>query len=151
MTNSPYMRRFMTLDDVETVAMIDAQAFIDWWPVREFVTHLFSPNVRASLVDYDGRPIGYFVSWTLPEGVCHLARMAVTPAFRGQGIARMLMDDAIKNAVQESCHTILLDAAEGDSTIEWYKRLGFRQTGIRRGYYRLAGKDAVVMEKRLAT
>ena len=92
---------------------------------------------------------GYFCSWVVREEM-HVLNVATNPKFRRQGVARMLFDHAIKYAEKRAVEQIILEVRPSNQAAQiLYQSLSFRVRGIRKGYYRDTGEDALVMIKEM--
>lgn len=79
---------------------------------------------------------------------CHVRSMAVHPAQRGRGVARMLLDAAEQWAVAGRCPRMTLETTSFlTDAIRLYTASGFTFTGVERD---LCGTRVFEMEKRLA-
>jgi [ribosomal protein S18]-alanine N-acetyltransferase len=134
-------------DDVDAVAALEREVFgADAWSPASVEQELTGPWRRAFVaLDDAGAVCGYLVLLTPadPDGVADLQRVAVAVAARRRGVASELWaacDDA-------ACSRVLLEV-RGDNAgaVAFYRRLGFRAVGHRRGYY-ADGAGAVVMER----
>ena len=96
----------------------------------------------------DGRviPVGYAgYRKALDEG--DVMHVCVLPEYRRQGLALRLMEALILRAVEEGTARIFLEVrASNTAAIGLYKKIGFRETGIRKDYYRHPREDALIME-----
>lgn len=97
------------------------------------------------------RDAGFALTRTIaPES--ELLTIAVHPAHQRQGIARGLMQRWLDGP--GITHAFLEVAADNEGAIALYRALGFRQTGLRKGYYGRPGGlaiDALTMTKSLTT
>jgi ribosomal protein S18 acetylase RimI-like enzyme len=79
----------------------------------------------------------------------HLLNVAVHQGRRGGGIGRRLVEAVIDEAREIRARTMFLEVRAGNvAARRLYRHLGFRDLGVRRGYYG-PGQDAIVMELRL--
>lgn len=77
------------------------------------------------------------------RGMHYLAHLGVTPALRGEGIGRALIDELVRRGVALGRHRMVLDVATGNPRAQaLYERLGFEVTGER--VSSLANKQGVV-------
>lgn len=76
-----------------------------------------------ALSEAEGRPIG--TARMLPDG--HIGRVAVLPAWRGQGIGQALMQTLCAQAVSVGLQSVHL--ASQESAVAFYRRLGFVAAG----------------------
>lgn len=74
----------------------------------------------------------------------HLTAVAVAPAWRRRGLARMLLQALLAEARQRGCLRATLEVdGSNAAAVRLYGDLGFRTEGIRRAYYRNGG-DALI-------
>ena len=74
----------------------------------------------------DGTPAGCIALRKLDETRCELKRLYVRPAFRGQGLARLLTEQILRDARTIGYRKILLDTLPFlESAIRLYRSLGF--------------------------
>lgn len=59
-----------------------------------------------------------------------LAKMMTKPLHRGQGIARMLLLEAEKRALEANRWLITLDTAEDEGAAGFYEKQGYQKTGL---------------------
>ncbi len=92
--------------------------------------------------------------WTPPEdmedetgaGECYLDSLAVHPEYRRQGIARLLIDEALEIAKREGSRKAgLIVLSSNEKRIIYYKSFGFVEAEIRRCF----GHDYLRMERNL--
>ena len=77
------------------------------------------------------------------RGMHYLAHLGVTPALRGEGIGRALIDELVRQGVARGRHRMVLDVAVSNPRAQaLYERLGFGVTGERASS--LANKQGVV-------
>ncbi len=94
--------------------------------------------------------IGY-AGMLLPGGPeADVLTLAVHPRYWGNGIGTALLQALIDEAVKRTCTEVFLEVREDNPRARGlYRRHGFAEIGIRRGYYQPAGVDAIVMRKDL--
>jgi ribosomal-protein-alanine N-acetyltransferase len=80
-----------------------------------------------------------------------ILNLAVGRGDRRRGIGSRLVEAAVAFAFSNGGKKIYLEVrASNDSAIAFYHRLGFRECGRRREYYRLPQEDAVLLSRELA-
>ncbi len=139
--------------DVDAVAALEAATFgMDAWSTAQVREELLGARRRA-LVALDAageRVVGYAVT-ALAGDVVDLQRIAVAPAHRRGGVARVLLDGVRALARTDGAHRMLLEVSAGNSGARaFYAAEGFVQIDVRRGYYR-DGSDALVLRGDLGT
>ena len=84
------------------------------------------PEGRLYLVRADGAPAGCVAMKKLDAQRCELKRLYIRPAFRGQGLARRLVERLLTDARSEGYQAMLLDTFPFLSgAIRLYRTLGF--------------------------
>ena len=106
------------------------------------------PASRHYLVaDDDGAITGY--AGLLAAGSQgDVLTLAVAAGRWGQGTGSALLEALLAEAARRGCTEIFLEVrADNARAQQLYRRYGFVQIGIRRGYYQPSGTDALVMRK----
>ena len=76
--------------------------------------------------------------------------MAVHSAFRRQGIGEQLISELLTLCEIHEMDCFTLEVRETNEPAQaLYKKFGFHEIGIRKGYYQDNGEDAVIMWKYL--
>lgn len=87
---------------------------------------------------------GYLVAWRIADEL-EILFVVTDPAFRRRGVGRALLRRAAEAARAEGLARVLLEvASRNDAARALYRGFGFRELGVRRGYY-ADGDDAVMM------
>ena len=122
--------------------------FGDPWPPAFFRGEIGHPLAWARIAERSGTLAGYLVAW-LGAGAGHLANLATVPELRRRGIARRLIVELLEEARRRSVTSLTLEVRASNFAAQaLYRGFGFRLAGLRRGYYRDNGEDALVMEWR---
>jgi tRNA threonylcarbamoyladenosine biosynthesis protein TsaB len=144
----PVTLRPMSAEDLPGIAAVEREVFSDPWPEAFFLSEISQPLVYARVAELDGELAGYSVAW-LGEGTGHLGNLAVVPGRRRRGIARRLVEDLLDRARGLGIDALALEVRVSNFPAQGlYRAHGFRLAGLRRGYYRDTGEDALVMEWR---
>ncbi len=149
----PRATRFrpMRYQDLGAVLAIEQRSFPTPWSRGFFEKELVTPFARlTAAVEAEPLPalVGYSCRWRVSDEI-HLLNVAVHPERRGRGLGRSLVEDVLAEAEQLAARVVFLEVRTGNVVARrLYRRLGFRDLGVRRGYYGL-GQDAIVMECRL--
>jgi ribosomal-protein-alanine N-acetyltransferase len=100
-----------------------------------------------------GGPVvaGYAGMMFLPDGTqADVLTIAVRPDHWGQGIGSALLGTLLDAARSRGCAEVFLEVrADNPRAHGLYRRRGFTDLGLRRGYYQPSGVDAIVMRKDL--
>jgi tRNA threonylcarbamoyl adenosine modification protein YeaZ/ribosomal-protein-alanine acetyltransferase len=151
---TPLALRPMVASDVPAIAEVERAVFSDPWPESFFLGELAQPLMYARVAEREGRLAGYSVAWLGASarggaGSGHLGNLAVTPDARRRGVASALLADLLAAAEQRGVTSLTLEVRVTNGAAQaLYRAHGFRLAGIRRGYYRDTGEDAMVMEWR---
>ena len=145
-----------TADDIPAVLAIEQVcADAPHWPEARYVEMLSedseSLQKRALFVAEIGGVIaGYAVAMVVAENA-ELESMAVSPAFRRQGVGIRLGEAVLDWAIAQGAAEIYLEVRVTNlAAYLLYEWLDFDKTGIRKSYYDDPLEDAVLMTCRLA-
>jgi ribosomal-protein-alanine N-acetyltransferase len=94
---------------------------------------------------------GYAGMLFVPGGLqADVLTIAVRESRWGLGIGSALLDALIQAARDRDCAEVFLEVrADNPRAHGLYQRRGFAEIGVRRGYYKPSGVDAIVMRKDL--
>lgn len=108
----------------------------------------YAPPSGRLLLARDGeRTAGCGALRELSEGVCEMKRLFVRPAFRKQGVGRLLAERLIEEARQIAYGTMRLDTlASMRAALALYESLGFRRIPA---YYANPLEEVVYLEMAL--
>lgn len=87
------------------------------------------PSGRLLLARDSEAAVGCVALRTLEDSVCEMKRLYVRPAYRGQGIGKLLVDRVIAEGRAMGSRKMRLDtiASSMQSAIALYRRAGFRE------------------------
>lgn len=136
-------------DDLDRIMAVMTAAFDpmygEAWNRRQVEDALSFGNCHYMLVDAqgvapaEGEPAaGFFLSRTGFEEE-ELLLLAVTPADRGRGLGRTLLEGLRTDAASRGAHRLLLEMRRGNPAESLYTNFGFYSIGERREYYRTPG------------
>ena len=142
--------------DIPAVVLLEAACFPgDPWSERLFGDAAAHPGTVFFVAEFpapadaggicEATLAGYCILRTvLDEG--SIDNICVAPAFRRQGIARALLEAAMKQAETEfGAETFTLEVrVSNEAARALYASLGFEEAGIRPGYYPHPREDAVI-------
>ena len=124
------------------MAEIHAAAFAGHgqvWSEADFLQMRARPGTDFLAVNTDGFALFQVIA---PEA--ELLTIAIDPPAQGRGLGRIALETAMVLAAERGAETMFLEVAEDNAPARaLYDRLGFTQTGRRRGYYARAGAAAV--------
>ena len=112
------------------IAELYRQCFPEVWPVSEIQKILALPTTIGWVTEK-----GFLIcSRVLDE--MEIISIGVLPAYRRMHIASALMDDLITYATFNKIKKIFLEVSVLNTPAQGlYARFGFKQTGVRSGYY----------------
>ena len=151
----PLQARFeaMTAAGLPAVLRLEQAAYPHPWSERNFLDSLRAGYTAQLLVAASLESpelLGYFVAMKGVDEV-HLLNIAVAPACQGQGWARVMLDALGLWARGQGAQWLWLEVRVSNASARAvYTRHGFRDAGMRRGYYPPSpasprGEDAIVM------
>ena len=86
---------------------------------------------RLTVVEQDGTLIGY-LAITVKDEVAQIARLAVHPAWSGQGLGRRLLAEGLEAARALGCRRAILNTQAPNRRAQaLYRSFGFRPSGER--------------------
>jgi ribosomal-protein-alanine N-acetyltransferase len=135
--------RRLAYSDLPAVLAIERRSFQTPWSLAMFVLELSKPSGICLAAEGDEELIGYLVCSRYAD-VWHLMNVAVTPAWRRQGVASRLLECLFEETGADARYTLEVRTSNRGA-IAMYRRFGFRPAGHRRRYYHDNGEDALVM------
>lgn len=139
--------------DLPQVILIERASFSSPWPEHFFyeeLTSSYSHPFVAVIPTEDGgeKVVGYIFIWKLDDEI-EIANIAVHPHYRNMGIATKLIK-SMEVLFRDTASRVFLEVRVSNYPARnLYKKLGFKEIGIRRGYYTDTGEDAIVMMKEI--
>lgn len=129
-TGKPILIRSMVSDDLPRVQNLDASSFSPLWRVSLTSLELAFRQGTVATVAEDGHSLlGYQISTASPMGG-HLARLAVRPDLRGQGVGFALVRDLLSQFQRRGAMRVTVNTQEENSaSLTLYHKAGFRKTG----------------------
>ena len=132
--------------DLETVLDIESASFSRPWTRRHFLDEIDSPfGLPLVALTSESRVAGYLcLKLVLDEA--EILDVAVCPSQRGRGVGQSLVEHALRLCQGSNVAQLALEVrVDNQAAIALYRRLGFRETGLRKGYYE-DGTDALLMD-----
>ena len=138
--------RRMTPADVEAVYAIELATFPTPWTLDSFHYEMRENQYAHYIVAEDESGIIGFCGMWLVIDAAQITNVAVVESVRGQGVGEALMREAIRIAQEAKMDMMSLEVRVTNSVAQnLYRKLGFQDGGIRKGYYTDNGEDALVM------
>ena len=139
--------RKMTIDDVKAVHAIELATFPTPWTLDSFYYEMTENQYAHYLIAEDeaGDIIGFCGIWLVIDAA-QITNVAVVESVRGQGIGEALMREAMRIAKEATMDVMSLEVRVTNTVAQnLYRKLGFQDGGIRKGYYTDNREDALVM------
>jgi ribosomal-protein-alanine N-acetyltransferase len=138
----------LTLADLDTLVAMESEAYAFPWSRGNFIDSLTAGYLARKRLDAAGRWLGYFIAMPGVDEL-HLLNLTVAPEHQRRGHARAMLDRLVDEARQLDARRVWLEVRVSNERAQaLYRRYGFREVGLRRGYYpagALARENALVM------
>lgn len=137
--------------DLDEVLAVEGRVCPFPWSRNNFIDSIAS-GYQCRVCRVDGELVGYFVLMLAMEDA-HLLSLGVGEKRQRMGFGARLLRMAMRVAREGGAKTMLLEVRpSNEKALAMYRHFGFRQVGVRRGYYPAeAGReDALVLTHTLA-
>lgn len=139
----------MSAQHVTAVAALEKLCFSDPWSENSVGSELDNPLSLWLVAMVDKTLVGYIGS-QCAAGECDMMNLAVSPDFRGRGIALSLVEALISRLIAQDIEALMLEVRESNTpAIRLYEKLGFSVVGTRPNYYFHPKENALIMRKEL--
>jgi ribosomal-protein-alanine N-acetyltransferase len=140
--------------DLEPILAIEQNSFQRPWDRLSFESALCCDSARNYAVkSTEGEICGPFIAyafWRMAGDEVHLQKVAVTPAWRKQGVATWLLERCFTLSIGQGARSAHLEVRPSNiPAVELYQKLGFELIGKRPQYYPDSKEDALLMIKTL--
>lgn len=139
--------------DLAILQAIETASFTqDRLSPRAMARHLRSETADVLLATLGSEPAGYaLLLYRSTSTLARLYSIATSPAARGRGVGRRLMDALERAAKKRGCDRLRLEVREKNRpAIALYESLGYRRIGRYENYYQ-DGAPALRFEKQLTS
>jgi len=142
------MIREMIVEDLDTVSLIELEAFSHPWSREDFEIEILSnPYAKYYVYEQESEIISYVGLWLIYEKA-QITTIAVKNNYRGQKYSRLLMQFVDKICQENSIEVCSLEVRISNfKAISLYESCGFEIKGIRENYYQDNYEDAYLMVK----
>jgi len=149
----PLVAEFFPMNerDLEQVAALEASLQPFPWSRGNFADSL-SAGYSVWVCRIGGELIGFSVVMSVIDEA-HLLNIGVGERFQGRGYGARLLRNVMQVARQAGANKLFLEVRPSNArAVELYRHFGFRQIGLRKGYYPAAigREDALFFDKELA-
>lgn len=136
--------------DLAAVSALEASLQSFPWSTGNFADSLAAGH-DARVLRSAGELVGFSVVMNVVDEA-HLLNIGIARPCQGQGHGARLLRQIIDDARAAGAMRLLLEVRPSNrQAIDFYQAFGFRQIGVRRGYYpaALGREDALVFDKEL--
>ena len=133
-------------EHLDDILLMEQQCFSVPWTRDQLAAQMSdSMYIFLAAEDESGRAVGYVGLMYVPdEG--YISNVAVSPSRRREGIADMLLTELYARAKAKKLSFLTLEVRESNAPAQsLYKKHGYTEVGMRKGYYSLPKEDAVLM------
>ena len=132
---------------VAQIAALEQVCFSDPWIESSVRSELDNP-LSYWLVAMDGDHVAAYVGSQTVLGEADIMNVAVDPAYRRQGLARLLLERLQEALTAKGVHSLTLEVrASNEPAIALYSSQGYVQVGRRPNYYHKPKEDALILRK----
>ena len=134
--------------DAAAIAELEKECFARPWSL-ESVLYDLTENEKAVYVvaELADKVCGYAGMWIV-AGEGQITNVAVTKTARRMHAATAILGELFELAADTGAESFTLEVrVSNEPAIRLYKGFGFREAGVRKGYYEDNGEDALIMWK----
>lgn len=141
--------RPMTIDDVNSVYIVEENCFTDPWSKDSIRKELKNNLARYLVAQLDDKIVGYVGVWfVVDEG--HITNVAVHSDYRGKKIGDKLVKEMVELCKENNIVAMTLEVRVSNTVAQnLYRKYGFKMGGIRKEYYSDNKEDAIIMWNQL--
>ncbi len=133
-------------DDAYDISLLENECFSVPWTKENIIESLNSATVFY-VAKSDSKTVGY-LGMQNAMGDGYITNVAVTKNFRNFGVATALLSALFEYATKTQMNFISLEVRKSNiPAISLYKKLGFKDVGVRKNFYTAPKEDAVIMTK----
>ena len=132
--------------DIAAIEKLEQVCFTDPWSYDSLEQDILRNKLAFYIAaEVDGEVCGYVGIWNIiDEG--HITNVAVSPDYRRKHIASNMLDVLIASCEEAGVERFTLEVRAGNEPAKaLYEGKGFREVGLRKGYYQDNGEDAIIM------
>lgn len=134
--------------ELPRILEIERASYPTPWSERMFRQEFSNPlGIRFAF--RTDRIEGYIFGWMIFEDL-HINNVTVAPEARRKGAGAALLDALLAEARSRGAHRVILEVRpSNEAAIALYRKFGFSDVMIRKGYYSDTGEDGMVLGKTL--
>lgn len=136
---------YMKTSDVPAVHELEVECFPSPWDISAYYREMRNPSAFYVVARKGERVVGFGGMWAVGDEA-HIVTLAVSEAFRRQGLGRRLLEALIKEAGRRCAVRVTLEVRVSNAAAQHlYTSFSFRTIAFRREYYPDNHEDAAVM------
>ncbi|MCB1857281.1 MAG: ribosomal protein S18-alanine N-acetyltransferase [Gammaproteobacteria bacterium] len=143
----PHLQLYpMRLVDVDEVMALERRCYEFPWTSGIF-TDCLAVGYCCWTCRLDEQILGYAVM-SVAAGEAHILNVCVHPEYRGHGLGQRLLQRLLTLAGKHGADSVFLEVrASNLVALGLYRKTGFNEIGVRRGYYPVRGgrEDAILL------
>ena len=137
----------MRPEHIAQVAELEKLCFSAPWSENAVRGELTNP-LSLWIVAVDGDTVAGYIGSQSVMGEADMMNVAVSPAYRRQGIAEKLVVSLVEKLTAQKVSSLTLEVrASNEPAIALYEKLSFVQVGRRPNYYTKPKEDALILRK----
>lgn len=131
---------FATEEDTEKITQMETEYFTDSW--SENSVKLQIQNQRIIVLKFSDDIIGYCI-FMIAADEGEILRIAINKNMRMAGMGKKLLGAVLSEMKESGCSEVFLEVRiSNEGAAALYKSTGFKEIGIRKGYYSDNHEDA---------
>jgi len=140
--------RWMIRRDMPSVLAIESNSFEFPWTEDEFIRCLRQRDCIGMVAERNEEVAGFMI-YELHKTRIHVLSFAVHPEFRREGVGKAMIEKLISKLAYQRRNRIVLEVRETNLDAQlFFRQLGFRATGVLKGFYADTPEDAFLMQFR---
>lgn len=137
--------RLIEEKDLHDVLEISALSFSMPWSEASYMQELSNPVAKYLVAVVDDKVVGFVGTWIVLDE-SHITNIAVHPNYRNMQIGSKLLEGLLKYCDSLGCTQYELEVRLSNKAAQaLYSKYGFKENGIRKGYYADNKEDAILM------
>ena len=138
--------RLMEERDLQSVSRMEKDIFSDPWSIDAFADSIKNDSAIFIVAEMNDTVVGFCGVYIMsPEA--EIAYIAVSTAYRKQGIAQKMLIWQIEHLKEKRVESLFLDVRKTNTVAyRLYNKFGFENIAIRKDYYNTPKEDAIIMK-----
>lgn len=138
--------RIMKLEDISAVYDLECKCFSVPWSIDSFMQEVEVNKLAHYYVGVENGEVVAYGGYWLVVDEAHITNIAVSPDCRRRGYGKRLVEIMLDRAKLDGARSITLEVRESNEAARMlYRSFGFKDAGVRPGYYQDPKEDAILM------